>query len=303
MVTAAFMFARETAAVGFDCSKAATRAEVLICSSTELSALDDEATRFYQLALKHPRKSELLVQLRNWLKVRNACSTFECLGSSYKSFLPEFSANFATVSLPSASKLTRVFDPEMLGANIEYLEQIVGVARNSYGNVRIYKVDSCEVNVQINNGKIENLKLYPSSICTFDLNLFLSNYGQLPRPEELTFGDFTDLVGSGRMYASCLSMCGNASEPVVSLSWQGGRLDGVLEVLIETQLVTDKVISAADEWQAAMERHNGKQWVDERRFNCEEPQNDLAIKAMAIAPVWAITVGYRIPVERCDPTN
>lgn len=54
-------------------------------------------------------------------------------------------------------------------------------------------------------------------------------------------------------------MCGNASEPVVSLSWQGGRLDGVLEVLIETQLVTDKVISAADEWQAAMERHNGKQ--------------------------------------------
>jgi uncharacterized protein YecT (DUF1311 family) len=283
---------------GFDCSRAT--AKVLICSSTELSQLDDEATRLYQLALKHPQKAELLAQLREWLKIRNACATVECIRASYQRFLPEFSVNFTGISTTSNSKLAEVFDPEMVGANIAYLEQIVGVARNIYGDVRVYKVDGCEVIAQISRGTVDSLKLYPSAACTFDLNAFQVGGNRLPSLESLTFGAFTKLVGSGQMYASCLSMCGNAAEPTVSMHWQGSRAEGLLEVLIETQLVTDETIDASKQWQAAMERKKGTQWVDDRKFNCEAIENDLAVKAFAHAPVWSITVGRRMPVETCD---
>ncbi len=75
-------------AASFDCSKAATVAEKLICGSQSLSVLDDDLHRSYQTVLDRldgSDKESLTKEQRNWIKyVRNICSESTCLERVYK---------------------------------------------------------------------------------------------------------------------------------------------------------------------------------------------------------------------------
>ncbi len=81
-------------AASFDCKKAASEVEKLICQNPELSRLDDEMTRMYKRALasapdKPLRASDgrewLKKEQRGWLRyTRNACTTVTCLKSAYE---------------------------------------------------------------------------------------------------------------------------------------------------------------------------------------------------------------------------
>jgi hypothetical protein len=90
------------------------------------------------------------------------------------------------------TKLERVFDPEMLGADVAYFEQVTGPARNTYRDgTKIYKIGDCEVTAAITGGSITSLGMGLSPQCTFDLNKFLSNSSdQFPFPHTMTFGKF-----------------------------------------------------------------------------------------------------------------
>lgn len=62
----------------FDCDKANSDAEDAICNSPELSALDVEMTRLFNLAIKgenmtDSRREELRAYQRGWIKGRNEC--------------------------------------------------------------------------------------------------------------------------------------------------------------------------------------------------------------------------------------
>lgn len=77
--------APDTQAAGFDCTKAATAQEKMICSSQELSALDSALTDIYQKRLAEtsdPRS--LKAEQRNWIRnIRDRCADISCLRSSY----------------------------------------------------------------------------------------------------------------------------------------------------------------------------------------------------------------------------
>lgn len=76
-----FCAVQAASAAGFDCDKASTRQEKLICSTPELSMLDDELSdRFARL---NEGKTFQLMQ-RAWLRnVRNRCTDVKCLTSVY----------------------------------------------------------------------------------------------------------------------------------------------------------------------------------------------------------------------------
>jgi uncharacterized protein len=87
---ALFFFANSVTAAGFDCAQAVTQVEILICDTPELNQLDDDLANLYQLAKAHPKKAQLLQQLREWLAKRNACENEQCLLRAYQRFLPAF---------------------------------------------------------------------------------------------------------------------------------------------------------------------------------------------------------------------
>lgn len=75
-----------TRAASFDCTKAIKNAEKLICSDSELSALDGRMAEAYRLvAAASPYKERLKGEQRDWLKNhRNTCATIECLRTVYQ---------------------------------------------------------------------------------------------------------------------------------------------------------------------------------------------------------------------------
>lgn len=79
-------------AASFDCDKASTKIEKMICSSETASQYDEELGQYYKEALlKYPDRKEMLIrQQRNWIKwIRNSCSDPSCLATLYSARLWE----------------------------------------------------------------------------------------------------------------------------------------------------------------------------------------------------------------------
>jgi uncharacterized protein len=74
-------------AASFDCGKAASPTEKLICSDAETSALDDKLQQAYKTALAAtdaPGKKALAKEQRNWIKyTRGICQDISCLRQGY----------------------------------------------------------------------------------------------------------------------------------------------------------------------------------------------------------------------------
>lgn len=109
-------------AASFDCAKAGTIVEKLICSQPNLSKLDDELDRAYKQALQRDDvKQQVILSQRQWLKQeRNVCRSAECLDAAYALRIRELgiSASFGIALMrpaetgappqPSASQNDRV---------------------------------------------------------------------------------------------------------------------------------------------------------------------------------------------------
>lgn len=72
-------------AASFDCNKAKTKVEKLICRHADLSMLDDELGKHYQkLLVVSNDKTKVIKSERHWLrKTRNQCQTHACLHQVY----------------------------------------------------------------------------------------------------------------------------------------------------------------------------------------------------------------------------
>jgi uncharacterized protein len=77
-------------AASFDCGKAASEIEKIICGNDELSRLDESLNKAYLKALEWKDiKNRIIKSQRQWLKVRNACKDAECLKTAYETRIKE----------------------------------------------------------------------------------------------------------------------------------------------------------------------------------------------------------------------
>lgn len=68
----------------FDCAKAQSKVEKLICADADLSRLDEKMAVRYKEVLKiSPQSDELRQTQRRWIRERNACPDTKCLSISY----------------------------------------------------------------------------------------------------------------------------------------------------------------------------------------------------------------------------
>jgi uncharacterized protein YecT (DUF1311 family) len=91
-------------AASFDCGKAATKVENLICSSSYISKLDDDLAKVFQEAIhkaNEEQKQRLVNEQKNWLKQsRNICIVEPCFEQAYTSRM-EALAKFFTAETPT----------------------------------------------------------------------------------------------------------------------------------------------------------------------------------------------------------
>lgn len=82
-------------AASFDCLKASSEVEKIICGDEELSRLDDSLSEAYQEALKTEAsktqpEAKIIESQRQWLKkVRNRCQNAACLKKAYETRIRE----------------------------------------------------------------------------------------------------------------------------------------------------------------------------------------------------------------------
>jgi uncharacterized protein YecT (DUF1311 family) len=86
LATILIVVAANAQAASFDCAKARTDIEHMICGDTELSSLDETLGRTYSRALKRLEDPDALrAAQRAWLRdVRNTCGEATCLRTAYR---------------------------------------------------------------------------------------------------------------------------------------------------------------------------------------------------------------------------
>lgn len=93
-----FCAASTVSAASFDCAKAATNVEKLICSNSEIEELDDKTTIIYSKAMSNSseeQRSNLITRQIHWLKqVRNICKDIACLNEAYLARITELKSLF-----------------------------------------------------------------------------------------------------------------------------------------------------------------------------------------------------------------
>jgi hypothetical protein len=203
------------------------------------------------------------------------------------------------------SVLQKALVPDMLDADLAYFERIAGAARNTYGDQKIYKIGTCEVEVNTARGKIQWFEVEATPACAFDLWAFVPNAkGNRVPITQLTMGHLDNVApGGGEFSASCLAQCGNAADPVVYQRWAGGRADGMVEVRFGVVLADDAALDASEKWEQAMLKKHPQDWLVANRFNCAQDAGQfqpVARAAFRNVKVSTVAVGRNIPQEKCE---
>lgn len=83
-------------AASFDCGKATTKVERLICANTTLSKLDEELAAAYKTALQDEKQADAIRQTqKQWMKGRNGCADAACVKRTYEVRLQRLSSSIS----------------------------------------------------------------------------------------------------------------------------------------------------------------------------------------------------------------
>lgn len=197
----------------------------------------------------------------------------------------------AATAAPAAAAprvVDQLFTAEVIGMNLAYADKLAGPAVRSEDRRHLYRADGCELTLRTDEADkaVQAVEVTITPSCQLSLEpLFNSFAGEPPlQLQALNFGNFGKLLGGASYHADCLSMCGNAADPVVSLYMESPRALHLLEFAIQAPLVNGPALDAAETWRSAMEQAESETYVVDTRFNCE-PQRFQPVAEKAFAPV------------------
>ena len=204
----------------------------------------------------------------------------------------------ASGSALAGKKLDSIFQTDMLNVRVNYLETITGPAKRVMPwrstEFREYVVDGCTLRAWTEKGNVVQYELPLNSKCQADLTRLMQ---QSMSTKGLTIGKFQEVSGDLLARADCLSLCGNAADPVASFIWEGPRALGFVQVSLKVTLASDAALNASERWQRAMSAKEGEDFVIEAKFNCTDKYNEVALDAFKNVLVTDIGFGYLIVSE------
>lgn len=131
----------------FDCKKAATRVERLICANADLSWLDDTLSEAFVLEADRARDpAHLRATQKAWLAARNACADVSCMQQQYEDRIAELSCDGQSAMAGSAKGASqcahfsrRKLDRALLLVEERYSRKVSEGSNNPDYTVRTFK--------------------------------------------------------------------------------------------------------------------------------------------------------------------
>jgi hypothetical protein len=197
----------------------------------------------------------------------------------------------------AASKLSAIFQFEMLNAQIAYLETITGPAMHvdtgSNGiQRRDYRVTGCRLIAYAKGSAVIGYSLVLTPKCSFNQSNFMGE--KYSSTNGLTISKFVK-AGFGsdmRVRSSCIYLCGNAADPTVDFVFEGPHALNFISIVLTIVLADAPSLDAAQRWENVMRAAESKDFIIDTKFNCTTKYDDAAIRAFSDVPVSRITVGY-----------
>jgi hypothetical protein len=192
--------------------------------------------------------------------------------------------------------LAKVFAADILGANVAYLEaNVTGPAFSTSGADRIYKVDGCKVIVGAVKARIVNIGIEGMSRhCSFPIAQYFASGYDHPVPPYPTFGDIKQGFG-GSFDADCLTLCGNAADPVVSLSYQGSHADNFNNLYAAISIGDGPALDAYMDWSGKLGAKYGQSYLVDGKYHSGDSMDDVAARDFANIHPDTVRVGQDLP--------
>lgn len=201
----------------------------------------------------------------------------------------------AAAPAPPNPKLAQIFTPDVLGSNVAFLETITGPAFRTEGSDRTYKVGGCTVIVGATAGKIDNIGIDGyGGACSFPIAQYFAGGYDPPVPQQPTFGDIAKGMG-GVFSSDCLKLCGNAADPVVSITHQGSHADNFNNLYASVPVVDDAVVNAWQAWSDRLSAKYSDAVMEEGTAKMDDTAQDVAAQAFAKIRPTVIRVGSKLP--------
>lgn len=152
---------QQSVAASFDCKKATSSAEKLICSSTALGAMDSEMASLYREVAHASMPLEakkLRANQKNWLKERNQCSNMDCLKKSLQDRISSLQIEQKGFNVYSRNEDGKRFNAAILD-QFPFLNQYIQ---------KVDSADSKEVTISIHEQNDRFLVLYVDDFISAD---------------------------------------------------------------------------------------------------------------------------------------
>ena len=113
-------------------------------------------------------------------------------------------------------------------------------------------------------------------------------------PQLPTFGDIRQGFG-GDFDADCLKLCGNAADPVVSLTYQGSHADNFNNLYAAVTSATARNSAAYEDWAGKLGAKYGRDYLVNGKYHTGDSMDDVAAKDFAGVHPDVIRVGQALP--------
>ena len=166
-------------AASFDCAKASSKIEKVICDDSKISTLDDNLAVVYKKAIATTNdKESLKSEQKKWLKARNECISSDCLKESYTNRIEELNLNTQVSS--SETNLGKSSENIKTYAGVKFGDKIENYKGSIYGSYFIdirgrgigysYADFSGNIISSKNNDKIDTISISKSFKTEEELN-------------------------------------------------------------------------------------------------------------------------------------
>lgn len=197
----------------------------------------------------------------------------------------------------AAQSIQELFAPDTLGAQVTYVESIIGPAWKIHDNHRVYKVGPCIVTLDVTRGEVAAIGMDVNDKCNVNLKRFVPNgTNEMAYPQ--TFGSVAATGGTFEYDADCLESCGNTRAPFLYMTSRGSHGSNYVDVTFGAVQMEATTIEAGMAWSDILIAKYGQDYLYDSKFNCDRRNDGDAAKILATAEVSRVTVGYDL-----DPTG
>ena len=137
---------------------------------------------------------------------------------------------------------------KVIGLNPNYLEARLGIPREKNETNLVFEVGGCTISYLIERGAVAGFDIDLIEPCQPDVQgKKISN--------QTIFSDLRDGEPWGTYIADCLTSCGNAADPTISLTYPGTRSNGFISVSYSASY--QQVSKSLELWEKSVRRKMG----------------------------------------------